>query len=140
VCTGCDWCQYCTVYDYRIKSKPPVKRAVCSCPIRALLPICASRRCFHFVQATIVATFAAPQGAFVLLATLKRVFVFFYTQLVQCDIVFVLFFYILFDCCFIESYCTHIISFRPKVYCRICISNLHVCQISSTHFCLSNIP
>ena len=51
-------------------------------PYKGILPICASRRCFHFVQATIFATFAAPQGAFVLLATLKRVLIFSDTQLV----------------------------------------------------------
>ena len=51
-------------------------------PYKGILPICASRRCFHFVQVTIFATFAAPQGAFVLLATLKRVLIFSDTQLV----------------------------------------------------------
>jgi len=64
-------------------------------PYKGAIPICAPRRCFHFVQATIFATFAAPQEAFVLLATLKKIFILFDAQLVQCDIVFVLFFYIL---------------------------------------------
>ena len=49
---------------------------------------------FRILKPIAFATFAALERAFVLLATLKRVFVFFYTQFIKCYIMFFLFFYV----------------------------------------------
>ena len=64
----------------------------------------------HFVA------FAAPKGTFRLLAlTLKRVFVSLFTQFIQHFFSFFLFPYVFYYCRFIQSHCTYIVFFRPKV-------------------------
>ena len=55
------------------------------------------------------------KGRLYYLATLKRVFIFFNTQLIERYIMFLLFFDIFSDGAFIESNCRNVVPFRPKV-------------------------
>ena len=47
--------------------------------------------------------------------TLKRVFKFLYTQFIQCNVMFLLILNVLSYSCFIQPYCTNIISFSPEM-------------------------
>ena len=47
--------------------------------------------------------------------TLKRVFKFLYTQFIQCNVMFLLVLNVLSYSCFIQPYCTNIISFSPEM-------------------------
>ena len=69
-------------------------------------------------------------GPFVLPATLKRVLIFFFGNLIHCYIMGFLFLYVLLYSCFIQPYCTYIISFCPKM----AVPNLYF-----KFACLSNI-
>ena len=70
---------------------------------------------FRILKPIAFVSFAALKGRLYYLATLKRVFIFLNTQLIERYIMFLLFFDIFSDGAFIETYCRNIVPLRPKV-------------------------
>ena len=70
---------------------------------------------FRILKPIAFATFAALERAFVLLATLKRVFVFLHAQLVKRYVMFLLILDILPYGAFVKSYRRNVVPFCPKV-------------------------
>ena len=106
---------------------------VCSRAISPCYRPAAQAAGFRILKPIAFATFAALEKAFVLLATLERVFIFLDAQLVKRYVVLLLIFNILPYGAFIESYCRYVVPFHPEVPVPELI--FQVCMLVEHHSC-----